>query len=143
MMREKQRRIKLSFHDSETSYLEGVMARGDRRLAVAIFKAWQKGCKFDGWSEYFHFDRWIEALQECDIAPDFYNLRQRNYEEVFPWDFIETGIDREYLIEENERAEKGISTPDCRQEGCRDCGVCIALGVDLQIKEGYSVAVES
>ncbi|HBQ27294.1 MAG TPA: B12-binding domain-containing radical SAM protein, partial [Syntrophomonas sp.] len=121
-MREKHRRIKLSFHDSETSYLEGVIARGDRRLAAAIYKAWEKGCKFDGWSEYFHFDHWIEALQECNIDPDFYNLRRRNYEEVFPWDFIETGIDREYLIEENERAEKGISTPDCRQEGCRDCG---------------------
>lgn len=143
MTREKHRRIKLSFHDSETSYLEGVMARGDRRLAVAIFKAWEKGCKFDGWLEYFHFDRWMEALQECNIDPDFYNLRQRNYEEVFPWDFIETGIDREYLIEEDERAEKGISTPDCRQEGCRDCGVCMALGVDLQIKEDYFGAVES
>jgi radical SAM family uncharacterized protein len=143
MMREKQRRIKLSFHDSETSYLEGVIARGDRRLASPIFKAWQKGCKFDGWSEYFHFDLWMEALQECNIDPDFYNLRRRDYEEVFPWDFIETGIDREYLIEEDERAEKGISTPDCRQEGCRDCGVCMALGVDLQIKEGYADAIES
>jgi len=143
MMRERQRRIKLSFHDSETSYLEGVIARGDRRLAAAIYKAWEKGCKFDGWSEYFHFDRWMEALRDCNIDPDFYNLRQRDYEEVFPWDFIETGIDRKYLIEEDERAEEGISTPDCRQEGCRDCGVCMALGVDLQIKEGYGDAIES
>ncbi|HHV16386.1 MAG TPA: TIGR03960 family B12-binding radical SAM protein [Gelria sp.] len=143
MTRKKHRRIKLSFHDSETSYLEGVMARGDRRLAVAIYKAWEKGCKFDGWSEYFHFNRWMEALQECNIDPDFYNLRRRSYGEVFPWDFIETGIDREYLVEEDERAEKGISTLDCRQEGCRDCGVCMALGVDLQIKEGSANAVES
>ena len=119
------------------------MARGDRRLAVAIYKAWEKGCKFDGWSEYFHFNRWMEALQECNIDPDFYNLRRRSYGEVFPWDFIETGIDREYLVEEDERAEKGISTLDCRQEGCRDCGVCMARGVDLQIKEGSANAVES
>jgi radical SAM family uncharacterized protein len=136
IMREKRKNIKLSFHDSQTSYLEGVMARGDRRLAQAIFNAWQKGCKFDGWSEYFRFDLWQQALQESGVNPDFYTCRQRNLEEIFPWEFIETGIDREYLLEENEKAKKGISTPDCRQEGCRDCGVCMTLGVELQIKEG-------
>ncbi len=143
MMREKRKNIKLSFHDSETSYLEGIIARGDRRLAAAIHKAWQKGCKFDGWSEYFHFDRWMEALQEENIDPGFYNLRRRDYAEVLPWDFIETGIEREYLIEEDEKAGQGISTPDCRREGCRDCGVCMNLGVDLQIKEDRADAVES
>lgn len=143
MTREKRKNIKLSFHDSETSYLEGVIARGDRRLAAAIHKAWQRGCKFDGWSEYFRFDRWMEALREENIDPGFYNLRGRDYEEVLPWDFIETGIDREYLIAEDEKAGQGISTPDCRQAGCMDCGVCMTMGVALQIKEDSAGAVES
>jgi radical SAM family uncharacterized protein len=142
MMGQKRRGIKLSFHDSQTSYLEGVIARGDRRLAEAIFKAWQRGCKFDGWTEYFHYDRWLEALQESGINPDFYNLRQRSYEEIFPWDFIETGIDREYLLEENEKAKQGISTPDCRQEGCMECGVCTTMEVNLDIKGDGSNAIE-
>ncbi|HWQ75050.1 MAG TPA: TIGR03960 family B12-binding radical SAM protein [Syntrophomonas sp.] len=123
MMAHKMKNVKLSFHDSRTSYLEGVLARGDRRLSEVIYNAWQKGCKFDGWSEYFRFDRWMEAFAECGLDPDFY-IRERCQDELFPWDFIDIGMDKNYLWRENERASEGLLTPDCRQAGCVGCGVC-------------------
>lgn len=129
------RNVKLSFHDSQTSMLEGVMARGDRRLAEVIYKAWQKGCKFDGWSEYFKFEQWMEAFADCHIAPEFYVERQRPYDEIFPWDFMDTGVSKAYLYKENEMASAAISTPDCRQAGCVDCGICPDFGVYLDQKE--------
>lgn len=129
------RNVKLSFHDSQTSMLEGVMARGDRRLAEVIHKAWQKGCKFDGWSEYFKFEQWMEAFADCHIAPEFYVERQRPYDEIFPWDFMDTGVSKAYLYKENEMASAAISTPDCRQAGCVDCGICPDFGVYLDQKE--------
>ncbi|MEN6348562.1 MAG: TIGR03960 family B12-binding radical SAM protein [Syntrophomonas sp.] len=134
MLKWKRKRIKLSFHDSHTSYLEGVIARGDRRLAEPIFKAWQKGCKFDGWSEYFHFDRWLEALKEADIDPGFYT-RARSADEKLPWDFIDTGVSKAYLWEENEKALLAETTIDCRQEGCNDCGICPSFEVYVDVKE--------
>jgi radical SAM superfamily enzyme YgiQ (UPF0313 family) len=135
MMKQKMKNVKLSFHDSRTSYLEGVFARGDRRLGEVIYKAWQNGCKFDGWSEYFGFTRWMEAFNECQIDPDFY-VRERSRDEVFPWDFIDIGVDKDYLWAENERASQGVLTPDCRQEGCLGCGVCPEFEINLDIKEG-------
>jgi radical SAM family uncharacterized protein len=129
------RNVKLSFHDSQTSMLEGVMARGDRRIADVIYKAWQRGCKFDGWSEYFKFEQWMEAFAECQIDPDFYTDRQRPYDEIFPWDFIDIGVSKAYLYKENEMASAAISTPDCRQAGCVDCGICPDFGVYLDQKE--------
>jgi len=138
----KKKRIKLKFHDSHASYIEGVIARGDRRLAAAIYKAWQKGCKFDGWAEYFHFERWMDALRESGLDPDFYARRMRPYEEVFPWDFIDIGVSKRYLEEENKKAGEGIVTPDCRCGGCTGCGVCPAFGVTLDIKEEGCHALE-
>lgn len=135
MLRRKMKNVKLSFHDSETSMLEGVIARGDRRLGAVIYRAWCSGCKFDGWSEYFIFEKWMEAFTDCGIDPAFYVERQRPYSELFPWDFIDTGVNKDYLAEENEAANAAICTPDCRQAGCLNCGVCPALGVDLDIKE--------
>jgi radical SAM family uncharacterized protein len=129
------RNVKLSFHDSQTSMLEGVMARGDRRLAEVIHKAWQKGCKFDGWSEYFKFEQWMEAFADCHIAPEFYVERQRPYDEIFPWDFMDTGVSKAYLYKENEMASIAMSTPDCRQVGCLECGICPDFGVYLDQKE--------
>ncbi len=139
----KRKRIKLSFHDSRTSYLEGVIARGDRRLSAAIYLAWQKGCKFDGWSEYFHFDRWMEAFSECGIDPGFYTERSRAYTEKLPWDFIDIGVSKAYLYEENEMAKMAETTPDCRQAGCSSCGLCPAFGVSLDIKEAGNYDSES
>jgi len=133
MMDRKIKNVKLSFHDSRTSYLEGVMARGDRRLGEVIYKAWQSGCKFDGWSEYFSFTRWMEAFAECSIDPAFY-IRERSYEELFPWDFIDIGVDKSYLQAENDHAYEARLTPDCRQDDCVGCGVCPHFEIDLDIK---------
>jgi radical SAM family uncharacterized protein len=135
MMKQKMKNVKLSFHDSRTSYLEGVFARGDRRLGEVILKAWQNGCKFDGWSEYFSFTSWMEAFTECQIDPDFY-VRERGRDELFPWDFIDIGVNKAYLWAENECASRGELTPDCRQDDCVGCGVCPHFEIDLNIKEG-------
>ena len=135
MLKQKMRNIKLSFHDSQTSMLEGVIARGDRKLSQVIYRAWLSGCKFDGWSEYFKFNPWMQAFADCNIDPAFYSERQRPYNELFPWDFVDTGVSKAYLAEENELATVGICTSDCRQVGCLNCGVCTELGVNLDIKE--------
>ncbi|MEA1961092.1 MAG: TIGR03960 family B12-binding radical SAM protein [Bacillota bacterium] len=142
MMARKMKNVKLSFHDSPTSMLEGVLARGDRRLGEVIYKAWQYGCKFDGWSEYFKFDQWMRAFAECGIDTDFYTVRSRDYEELFPWDFINTGVTKEYLQLESERAKKAELTPDCRQEGCLGCGICKNMDINLDIKEGLACESE-
>lgn len=134
--RVRRKNIKLSFHDSQTSYLEGVFARGDRRLGSVIHRAWRQGCKFDGWSDFFHYETWREAFQDCGIDPGFYTTRPRMREEIFPWDFIDTGISRAFLWREAEKAREAALTADCRQEGCTGCGVCPHLEVDLDIKEG-------
>ncbi len=128
--------IKLSFHDEATTYLEGAIARGDRRMAQVIHRAWQKGCRFDGWSEHFRFSAWMEAFEECGVDPDIYVTRRRSYDEALPWDIIDVGIDKEFLIQEDELADRGVSSGDCRMEGCNDCGVCPSLEVELQIGEG-------
>jgi radical SAM family uncharacterized protein len=135
MMGRKMRNVKMSFHDSQTSMLEGVLARGDRRLANVIYQAWQRGCKFDGWSEYFKYEGWMDAFAHCQIDPTFYVERQRDRDELFPWDFIDTGVSKEYLYKENEMAFQGVSTPDCRKAGCLDCGICPDFGVNIDIKE--------
>jgi len=108
------------------SYLEAVVARGDRRVCDLIVKAFEKGAKFDGWTEYFNFDIWMEALKESGVDGDFYAHRNREYDEILPWDFIDIGVNKAYLIEENEKAKKAIVTPDCRL-GCTNCGVNINL----------------
>lgn len=131
----KDKSIKLDFHDSRTSYLEGVIARGDRRLAPAILKAWQYGCKFDGWTEYFQFDKWCEALADSKIDPEFYTLRDREKNEVFPWDFIDIGVSRDFLWREYEMAVQEKATFDCRQDGCNDCGICSEFGISMEIEE--------
>lgn len=129
------KRIKMSFHDSRTSYLEGVFSRGDRRVAPAIYLAWRKGSKFDGWSEYFNFSRWMEAFRESGIEPDFYTSRLRSYDETLPWDFIDIGVSKAYLQDENEKATQAIITEDCRWNECAGCGICPAFEIDLDIKE--------
>ena len=124
------KKVTFNYHDPKLSYLEAVLARGDRRLSKALIKAWEKGCKFDGWSEKFDFDKWIEAFNETGIDGDFYALRDRNIEEVLPWDFIDPGVTKEYLISEYKKAKKEELTRDCRL-GCTGCGVnkCFTGGV--------------
>lgn len=117
----KSRKISVSYHQSDTSVLEGVLARGDRRLGEVIYKAWQKGCKFDSWDEYFDFSKWSEAFAECNLTPEFYANRRREYDEILPWDHMDYGIRKEFLIEENKKAHNSETTPHCRIK-CSACG---------------------
>ncbi|WP_286951676.1 MULTISPECIES: TIGR03960 family B12-binding radical SAM protein [Aminobacterium] len=116
------RRISLKYHDPEQTFLEGVFARGDRRLAKTIECAWRKGARFDGWSETFSLQRWLDAFDETGIDPLFYTSRSRSKEEGFPWDHIDTGVSRAFLWKEKENAFKGELTPDCRWNSCHGCG---------------------
>lgn len=118
----KDRKVTLNYHDPRLSYLEAVLARGDRRVGRVLIKAWEKGCKFDGWSDLFKYEKWIEAFEETGIDGDFYALRNRKYEEVLPWDFIDAGVSKSYLMRENEKAVNEELTRDCRL-GCNACGI--------------------
>lgn len=117
----KSRKIQVSWHQSQTSFLEGVLARGDRKLCDVIYAAWQKGCKFDSWDEYFNFDKWTEAFSECGVEPRFYANRRREFSEILPWDHLDYGVRKDFLIEENKKAYKSVTTPNCRQK-CAACG---------------------
>lgn len=114
-------KIQVSWHQSRTSFLEGVFARGDRRLCNVIESAWRKGCKFDGWDEYFLFDKWMEAFEENGIDPAFYSNRRREFSEILPWDHLDYGIRKAFLEEENRKAHESVTTPHCRQK-CAACG---------------------
>ena len=118
----KSKRIRYNWHDNKTSYLEGVFARGDRRLIEVIIKAVENGCKFDGWGEHFKFDVWMQTFDELGIDPNFYTARERSYEEVLPWDHIDIGVTKNFLMRENEKAKQSVTTPNCRQK-CAGCGV--------------------
>ena len=117
----KSRKISYNYHESDVSYLEAVFARGDRRLSKVLYAAFEKGCKFDGWSEFFDFNAYMDAFEQCGINPDFYALRERGENEVFPWEHIDVGVTREFLLKEYKKAEKGETTKSCR-ESCSSCG---------------------
>lgn len=117
-----QRSLKYNWHEPDVTMLEGFLARGDRRCAAVIQKAYEKGARFDAWSESFRYDLWKEAFQETGIDPDFYTLRERSTEEILPWDFIDTGVSKEFLKREWELARKEAVTPNCRQK-CSGCGI--------------------
>lgn len=119
--------IKYNWHDPETSFLEAVFARGDRRLGQVLLKAHEKGCKFDGWGELFRFDAWMEAFQECGISPEFYANRERSKDEVMPWDHIDVGVTRAYLYSQREKAYRGEVTPNCMDK-CMGCGATVFEG---------------
>ncbi len=121
-----ERSVKFNYHDATTSFLEGVVARGDRRVAEGIIRAFEKGCKFDGWSEHFKYDEWMSAFEEVGLDPYFYASRERSYEEILPWDFIDIGVTKKYLIKENEKANKAELSIDCR-DGCTGCGINVGL----------------
>ena len=114
--------IVYNYHEQKTSVMESVFARGDRRLCDVLVKAFEKGARFDGWGQYFRYDIWQEALKECNLDVDFYAYRERSYDEILPWDFIDIGVNRKYLEIENEKAKKAILTQNCRK-GCTGCGV--------------------
>ncbi|QCX32483.1 TIGR03960 family B12-binding radical SAM protein [Caloramator sp. E03] len=118
----KSRYITYNWHEPSISFLEAVFSRGDRRLSKVLIKAVEKGCKFDGWQELFKYDAWMEAFRECNIDPHFYATRERNIDEVLPWDFIDIGVSKEYLKNELRKAQKGELTRDCRLS-CTGCGI--------------------
>ncbi len=127
------RKIQVSWHQSRTSFLEGVFARGDRKLCNVIESAWRKGCKFDGWDEYFLFDKWMEAFEENGIDPAFYSNRRRDFSEILPWDHLDYGIRKAFLEEENKKAHESVTTPHCRQK-CAACGAAKLNGGQCDAK---------
>ena len=117
----KSRKITFNYHENRTSFLEGVFARGDRRLGAVLEEAYKSGCRFDGWDEFFDLDKWMSAFNKCGIDPAFYTARIRSFSEIFPWDHIDFAISKEFLIRESKLAHEGKTTPNCRQK-CAMCG---------------------
>lgn len=115
------KKIKVSYHETPTSLLEGVLARGDRRLSAVIYSAFKDGCKFDSWDEHFKFASWMKAFEENNLDPYFYTQRKRDLSEVLPWDHLDYGISRKFLEKENLKAHENKTTPHCRIK-CAGCG---------------------
>ena len=116
-----QRSIRYNWHEPDVTALEGFLARGDRRCADVILKAYEKGALYDAWTENFDYDIWKEAMAECGVDMTFYTLRERSLDEILPWDFIDAGVTKKFLIHEWEQAKKETVTPNCRQK-CSGCG---------------------
>jgi len=127
------------YHDGSPSLVEGLLSRGDRRVGQVILAAWRDGARFDGWSEYFSFDRWVAAasgaLADEPVDMDWYTTRERDYGEVLPWDHLDSGLDRDWLWEDWQAAvapEGAGEVEDCRWTPCYECGVCPAMGTEIQ-----------
>ena len=116
-----QKSIKYNWHEADVSVLEGVFARGDRRVSQVIRRAYEKGCLFDSWSEYFHNDVWLSCFAECGLDIGFYTTRERAEDEIFPWDFIDCGVTKPFLLREWKKAQAGEVSPNCREQ-CQGCG---------------------
>ncbi len=128
----KTKKLSLSWHDAATSYLEAVLARGDRRLCAVLEEAYRQGFNLDSWSEHFSLDKWLEVFRGCGLDPAFYANRRRSYDEILPWDHLDYGVTKEFLIRENERAHQSQTTPNCR-EACAGCGAsCWKGGVCVE-----------
>lgn len=115
------KKIKVSFHETPTSLIEGVLARGDRRLNAVILDAYKNGCTFDSWDDRFNFEGWMNAFEKNDIDPHFYTQRQRDFSELLPWDHLDYGVSRKFLEKENLKAHENKTTPHCRIK-CSGCG---------------------
>lgn len=115
------KKIRVSYHETPTSLLEGVLARGDRRLGKVILRAFELGCKFDSWDDKFNFDAWMQAFDENNIDPHFYTHRKREFSELLPWDHLDFGVSRKFLENENKKAHNNETTPHCRIR-CSGCG---------------------
>lgn len=128
--------ITFSTHNVRTSYLEAILARGDRRLAPAIARAVDLGCQFDSWDEGFDYDKWMTALEECGIDGHFYANRVRDKDEIFPWEHLTSGVSRKFLLSEKLKAQAEVVTDDCRFSNCTGCAVCPDLEVDNILQKG-------
>ncbi len=118
------KQITYNYHENKLSFLEAVFARGDRRICKVLIKAWELGCKFDGWGEYFKYDIWMKAFEECGVDPYFYATRKREYDEILPWDHIDIGVSKKFLISESKKAFEEKITPNCRVN-CGGCGAAV------------------
>ena len=119
--------LKYNYHDPDVSIIEGLLARGDRKISKVIMKVYEKGGIYDAWGEYFNYDRWLEALEETNTDLDFYTTRQRDLDEVFPWDFINTGVTKEFLKREWNNAMNEVVSPNCKMK-CQGCGATMFKG---------------
>jgi radical SAM family uncharacterized protein len=131
-----QKHIKYNWHEADASMMEGIFARGDRKLCKVILKAYEKGCIYDAWSEYFKFDTWMETFKECGIDPFFYTTRERTDDEIFPWDILNCGVTKQFLLREWHTAKEGKPSTNCRK-GCLGCGAAAyGVGVCKESKSG-------
>ena len=120
--------VTYNWHDPSVSFLEGVFARGDRRLGAALYEAWRRGCKFDAWGDFFSLDRWLEVFSDLGIDPAWYANRERSFDEVLPWSHMSCGVSPKHLWREYQNALAGIPSPDCRTK-CSGCGAnCLLRG---------------
>ncbi|MEG0839426.1 MAG: TIGR03960 family B12-binding radical SAM protein [Hydrogenoanaerobacterium sp.] len=121
------RKINVNYHDAKTSVLEGVFARGDRHLCDVIETAWRSGCNLDGWDNHFKYENWVNAFEQCGIDPAFYANRTRQFDEITPWEHLDYGVTKRFLIEENKKAHTAVCTKNCR-ESCAGCGASVLTG---------------
>lgn len=123
----KSRKISVSYHDSRTSFLEAVFAKGDRRLGAVLLEAFRRGCYFDSWEEHFHFDTWMQVFRDMGVDPAFYANRALGFDETLPWDHLDYGVTKQYLIREYEKAMQARTTQPCNR-ACAGCGANNLLG---------------
>ncbi|SDM31406.1 TIGR03960 family B12-binding radical SAM protein [Nonomuraea jiangxiensis] len=127
------RAIGFRYHDGKPSIVEGLLSRGDRRVGSVIRAVWEDGGRFDGWSEHFSYERWMAAAEKAGVDVDWYTTREREENEVLPWDHLDAGLDREWLWQDWQEAVSGAEVEDCRWTPCYDCGVCPTMGTEIQI----------
>jgi radical SAM family uncharacterized protein/radical SAM-linked protein len=130
--------VRLKWQDPRMSLLEGVFARGDRRLSRVLMKAHRMGCRFDGWGEHFRFDLWERAFDSCELSMEFYANRRRTFSEILPWDHVDSGVEKPFLLREWEKSMRGETSPQCSVDSCEGCGACGNDGVGLQLKREVS-----
>ncbi|MGI6064872.1 MAG: TIGR03960 family B12-binding radical SAM protein [Bacillota bacterium] len=130
----KMKNVTFHYHEVEVSFLEAAFARGNRRLGAVLEKAWLLGCKFDGWSEHFKYQLWLEAFATCGLQPEFFANRRFEADETLPWDHLSSGVSKKWLEREYQLAREGTPTEDCRSAACYGCGVCPQLEVKPQTK---------
>lgn len=130
-----QKSIKYNWHEADTSVLEGVLARGDRRIGAVLLNVYKQGAIYDAWSEYFDNDKWMRAFAECGVDPDFYTSRERSLDEIFPWDFIDCGVTKEFLLREWKKAQREEISYNCRKQ-CQGCGAA-RFGGGICYEEHY------
>jgi radical SAM family uncharacterized protein len=132
----KDRFISFNYHDPGTSYLEAALARGDRRLCAAVERAYELGCRFDGWSECFKYSKWLQAFEDVGLDPEWFAYQRYDYEDVLPWDHLNAGVSKRYLSLEHKKAVKEQTTVDCRGGKCPGCGLCPSMDIEPLILRG-------